>query len=50
MGKWAKEDTQFLEQEIQMAKRHMKRCSRSLVIREAQTKTAMRNHLPPTGL
>lgn len=45
---WAKDkDRQFLEDEIQMANKHMKSCSMSLVIREAQMK-AMRNHFPPT--
>jgi hypothetical protein len=49
--KWVSElNNEFLPEEYQMAEKHLKNCSTSLIIREMQIKTTLRLYLTPARM
>jgi hypothetical protein len=49
--KWVNElNRNFSKEEVQVAKKHMKKCSTSLAIKKMQFKTTLRFHLIPVRI
>jgi hypothetical protein len=47
MKKWTNELNRAFSKEVQMAKKHLKKCSISLAIKEMEIKSILRVHLTP---